>query len=408
MSWIDKVKNGMTIRVGNQKFKPNWMNASYRTEYHNTEFNFVDVDGSFVGRKRRLGVRYNMELYFQGADHLDTSKKFRLACDGTTLPWIIEHPLYDDLTVQISVLDYDNSGLNVTKISGQVIETMQNPPQGTITDPVDQLPIMHEETLEFITTSFKETPTPSDINTMSKNNTAAYKKGVRIISVFDDSSKYLNAYTIANNYIDTATATPILAMRTMTAAIQLPALFASSVLQRISTLIDTFNTFRLALAGSTIATVSSKQIYTSNQASLLAAICKAAANPNGADYRNGEVVFDVLDQITEIFSVFRSDIDSLQTPNAGSPLSFVPDADLMESLDNLVNTTITNLFNIAINSRSQRSIICEKDTNAITLTHRLYGFDAADNNLNELIDNNKLSLDELLLIPKDRKIVYYV
>lgn len=84
------------------------------------------------------------------------------------------------------------------------------------------------------------------------------------------------------------------------------------------------------------------------------------------------------------------------------------DPSVLTKLNQLVNITLPNLLNIALDARSERYIITNKDTNAILLTHQLYGLDDNDANLEELIENNQLAMDELIQINKGRKIIYYV
>jgi len=73
----------------------------------------------------------------------------------------------------------------------------------------------------------------------------------------------------------------------------------------------------------------------------------------------------------------------------------------------LVNYTISNLFNIAINAKQERSIIVEDDTNLVALAHRFYGLAPDDSTIEDLMLGNKIGLSELLIIKKGRKISYY-
>lgn len=409
MSWIDKVKEKMRIRTADGNlYSPDWLNASLDVEYKHTEFNFVEVTGALVKRKKAIGNKFRIELYFQGLDHLDTARRFRASCDNTEGPWTIEHPLYSIINVQPTSLNYDNSTLAYSKITGVVIETMEESPGVFVLDPKDQVLILTEQNRELAGDSLTVTPGPREINNMTNTNNLAYNKGVPIIpqdmpEAFEELN---NAYNTAATYINTATATPLLAMTSLITVLQMPAKFEIEVRTRINSLVDTFNTLRDTITGLT--GVGSKQVFTAQQTSLVAAICQAAATPITGDYRRSSQVLEVLEQISEIYALLVEDLDSLQTDSANSPESFVGDAQMLISLNQLVNMTISSLFSIALGAQSERSIICEKNTNAIELTHLLYGLDSADNNVNELIENNDLAAWEYLQIEKGRKIVYYV
>lgn len=409
MSWLDKVKNGMTIVTGDdERYTPDWLNASFKTEYRHSLLEFIDVQGTYVDRRNRIGIKYNMEIYFQGADHIDIAKKFRESTDNNREPWLIEHPMYDIITVQPIALDYDNSQGNVTKITGTVIETIQNVNSNFLgTLPIDEIEILNSQTTDLAVNSITETPGPEDVNSMAAANSNTFKKGVRIIeSASGDYEAYYDAFNTAATFINSATATPLLAMNSLIRVIQMPGLFAAEVKQRIGVLTGTFDDLRQIIFGQV--TVASKQIYSAQQIGSVAAMCLAAASPLPSDYKNADEVLEVLDKISGRYSQLVTDLDSLQTSNAGGPLSFVIDAELILSLDRLVKVTVTNLFTIALNSRTERTFICDQDTNWITLTHKLYGLDAIDANINELMNNNKFTLDEILQIPKGRKIVYYI
>ena len=49
----------------------------------------------------------------------------------------------------------------------------------------------------------------------------------------------------------------------------------------------------------------------------------------------------------------------------------------------------------------------EADTTPINLTHRFYGLDEDDVNLNRFIETNNIGLSEILIVKKDREVVYY-
>lgn len=407
MSWLDQIKNGIIITTADgAKYEPQYMNASFVTEYNYTEFNFVDVGGSLVKRKKPIGVKYSMEWHFQGENHLDTSRAFKDSIDNNEGPIQIEHPLYGILVVQVTSLGYDNTAVNKTKVTGTVIETIEEAFFILSLKEIDSIGVLYEDSLVLSEESLTETPTPQDINTMSQNNQIAFNKGVPIIQLPVDYEEYLNAFNNATTFINSAAATPLLAMRGLINVLTLPQKFEADVADRIRVLIETFNSLRANLFG--VVTVGAKQIYAAEQAAIISAICQAAATPLPNNFSLNTDVYYTIDQISAVYDNLITDLDGLQSDNGGSPLSFVVDAELINNLDQLVNITIANLFNIALNARSERFIITEKDTNLIVLTHLLYGLDDQDANLNEMIENNDLAMDEFIQIEKGRKIIYYV
>lgn len=98
----------------------------------------------------------------------------------------------------------------------------------------------------------------------------------------------------------------------------------------------------------------------------------------------------------------------MQSGTGGNPQDFIPEADTIISLNNIVNFTLANLFNIAVDAKQERQIVLEDDSNFINLTHRLYTMDIDDLNLDELMRNNNLGLNGLLNIKKGTVITYYI
>lgn len=414
MSWLDKIKSPFVVHTGNgHSYKPKAVVSSFSlvTEYQTAEFNFIGVAGSLVKKEQPIGVKYNFEIYFDGENHEETAEKFRVDCNDKR-PWTIEHPLYGLINVQPTQLNWDNSNGNVTKITGTVIETILESPALVDIHANDQVPVLFELATEDLTLALKETPTPADINTLTEDNALAYSKGVPIINTDEQFQQYTNAFNTAQTYINTATATPLLMMRAVIAVLTLPAQVTAAVQDRMGVLIDTFNSLRENIEG--LLGISSKQLYQNKNGALIAGMCIAATTPQTGDYKNSSTVLETMSQLIAARTAYIEDLDTLQNENASTPDSFVADAEALISLNELVNVTVSALFNLSLSARSERSIILEKDTNWIELAHRLYGLDPADKNINDLIDENQTPgiqanfLNEYIQIKKDRRIVYYV
>ena len=118
MSWIEKVSNEYIIVTGDgREYRPVSKNWQKSTEYNIAEFNFINVDGALVDKRRPKGRRFPLECYFQGEDHLDISERFENSAKDIR-PWKVTHPYYGKLTVQASSLSFDNTVQIITKITG--------------------------------------------------------------------------------------------------------------------------------------------------------------------------------------------------------------------------------------------------------------------------------------------------
>jgi hypothetical protein len=411
MSWIDKVNSDFTIITGDKKsYKVNWINATKMKEYFISEFTFPDLAGSKVDRGQPKGRRYNLEIFLQGEENIETATQFEISAD-VLLPWTILHPLYGNILVQPVSLSFDNSQMNVTKITGQVIETIAIENPLTTANPVDQIGIQKEALDENFATTFTKTPTPVDIETMKTTNKRLYKTTVPIIQIPDEVQAYFNLFNVANSAINNAAQSPVVAMRLAISVISAPASLTVNTKTRVSSLSGQFDSLRSNIKPkdtTAVIPVSTKQIYQSQGGSLISSMSVAASTPLVNDYVSMIDVIEIIELLLQKYNQYILDLDSIQSLNGGAVDSFIPDAQSLTQLNLLFNNVISNLFLIGLSSSQQRTIVLDKDTNIIVLTHMLYGLDKFDNNINILMANNGWGLNQIIQIRKNTPVVYYV
>jgi prophage DNA circulation protein len=408
MSWIEKTKTDFIITCGDGKrFKPLWMNASKTKEYNISEFDFPNLSGTLVDRRTAKGTKFNIEIIFQGEDHLDQSSAFESSADDKR-PWTIEHPFYGNIIVQPTSLSFDNTKLNVTKITGTVIETITEDAPKMSSDPIDKIKDDKENFDEILSESYDVVPDVADINEITTQTNRIYLEGVKLIKLDTDAAAYFNLFNIANALLLNATADPIAALEALNTMLAYPALLEESAKNRINTLSEQFNRFVRPDTEEETFERSQKKIIENHGAAIISSQCLAAATPIATDYANRDEVLLIVESIIEDYNNFIEDLDELQTDNGGDTDSYIPDANSLIALNKLVNYTISNLFNIALNAKQERSIFVEYDTNIILLAHRFYGLEIDDSTLNELIRNNNIGLNEHLQIRKGRRIIYYI
>lgn len=406
MSWIDKIQTDLIITTGDGKqYKPLWMPAAKSVQYNIAEFDFPEVTGTLVKRGKAKGRKFEMEIYFQGDDYLEVSNAFELSANDQR-PWVILHPYYGSITVHPSGLNFDNSRYNSAKITGELLETITEDNPKTIIDPVDNIKLEKENLDEKFVDAFDITPSTTDINILTAQNNKIYTLGSKISSVAEESEAFFNLFNTANAAVLNATALPLDAIRAVHALINAPSLFTANVKSRTAMLSSLFNS--LSEEVDNITDRSEKKIYENSGGVLLSAQAIAAITPIEGDYKNMNSVLAVIETLIDDYNQYLTDLDSLQTENGGEPESYIPDSDSIILLGSLVNLAVSNLFKIALNSRKERSIILEEDSNWVILTHRFYGLDTHDNNLVELMENNEVGLNEILQVRKGRKIIYYI
>lgn len=409
MSWLERTQTEYIITTGDGKrFKPLWIRASFSYEFNVSQFEFPDKSGSLVKRNQPKGRSFSISIYFQGEDHLDEAEDFRVSANDPRA-WVIDHPLYGRLTVQPISLEFNNDDSNVSLISGNVIETITEDNPKLSTSAVDKIVADKAKTDENLSASYgnEVDPTVNDINDLKGNASTVYSNGAKTLKANLDAEKYFNLFNDANSAIINASADPLAAIRKTQALISYPFLFKNSVKERLNLLVSQFNLLRGSL--SSITTRNQKKLYENNMGSLISTMAATTATPqDDEDYGNRADVIDSIKPITESYNQYIIDLDGLQSINGGGVDSYIPDADSLIALNALVNFTVANLFNIALGAKQERSIILEDDSNVIITTHRIYGLDDEDKNMDKLISQNYLGLNSILQLRKGERIIYYV
>jgi hypothetical protein len=409
MSWLDKIKSDLTITTGDgAKYTPAYLNASKAKEFNVAMFEYIDVPGTFVSKKQPKGRRYNIEIYFQGEHHLDTSDAFDTSSDDPKA-WTIQHPLYGSLLVQPLGLVFDNAALNVTKISGQVVETITDTQPQTKIIAADKI---NEDTAlcnDQLSAGYANNVKAGskDIAKLNSDATKLYTEGKKGITDNIDAEKYFNAFNTATTFINTITTDPLMAMRKIQAMINAPALFANGVKNRLDTLIAQANLLRTSVNNSIA--YSFKMAYEHNAGIIIASIMQATiTNILSTDYTSRSSVLDTIDNILGAYNNYLVDLDTMQSINGGAPLSYIPNPLALITMSRLVNFTISNLFVIANNSKQERTVILPEDTDLVQLAKKYYGLKQDDSTIDFLRETNHIGIDEILLLKKGRQIIYYV
>jgi hypothetical protein len=411
MSWIELSTQKMVIVTGDgRSYEPLWKPTNEVTEFNVSQFEFPGVEGSIVSRGTPKGRKFPLELAFVGPDHLDEKERFRISSHDKR-HWVITHPYYGVLNVQPITMDIDHSGGNVSMMRISVIETIvEDNPKGVDvpSDIIIQNAAVAIDVFSATVVANMPSPTTLDRNVMQRNVDAIYNEGRRNIPGASDAENYLNLYNEATAGVLNATSDVSQAMTTIQTMINAPFQFADTVRNRVNSLRNQFD--RLVGSVESIANLftrpTEKMLYEHNAGSIIGTIAQASVT--NIDYKNAGEVVSVAEILIAVYDQYIENIDTLQSDNGAVENAYIPNVESMIQLQEVVNYTISKLLEIALDSKRERSIVTEKDTNVIMLAHRLYGLQPDDSTIDYLIDTNDLGMDDLLQIPVGRKIKYYV
>jgi len=407
MSWLDRVKTGYTIKMGDgATYTPKWFNPTVAQDFNISMYEYPNIAGTDVDRRNVKGSKYSIELYFDGENHIDVSTAFRNSAKNSK-PWTITHPYYDTLVVHPISLNYDNSVRNVTKITGTVIETITRRPQNRQSAKerilLDKVAISELQVSGY---GFKVTPTTADIRAYKGDLDTLYAQGSKNIPDAFTANNYFTLYNQAYAKLDSLISAPLTAIRQAQAFIEAPYLFFSKVTQRIQLFADQIDLLRATI--DTLWNGNRKRQYETNVGFIIGGMAAATVTNTDGSYQNRAEVIQVADQLRAAFNQYIIDLDSLQSATGMDDDAYIPDFDGVNSLRNQVIYTINNLLEISATGRIEMSVKLEYESDAMNLVHEFYGADPQDIFLNEFITINSFGLSDLLIIPAGKTVVYYM
>ncbi len=407
MSWIEKIKEGITITTGDgEVYQPLYVLSAKNIDYNVAEFNFPNVNGTLVKVGNKRGTRHNIRIIFQGENHLDVSEAFEKSCEDKR-PWIVSHPFYGRLLVQKTSLQFNPTGLNTTEITGELIETISDDYPKTSIDPRDFAEQQINDTNESNVESFSNTDlSPTDINELENDiDDISDATGTPDLSesAFND---YINSYNETKNKLLDAADETLAAANAIVDFITKVATFDIPIPIRIQLLLEQFQILNNKIDA--LNTPNQKKKYETIAGAIFTAINETAITPTDNDYETIDEVTSVIDEIVSVNNQYINSLNDLQTIDGADIDSYIPDFTFVNNLNVLVNHVLSTLFIIAIDAQQQRVTVLTEDSNAILLTHRYYGLEADDSTLNKFISQNNIGINELMNIEKGRKIIYYV
>jgi hypothetical protein len=417
MSWIDRVNNvDFTIVTGDGKgYLPKWEDPSKYIEFNIAEFVFRGIDGSLVRRGNPRGRQYNIDISFDGVNHLDTANQFDESSKDPR-PWNVKHPLYGAILVQPANLKFDNRKPNVTKITGLLIETLgastifveESEPDG-ITANANNLSKGMSSSYAADVPELKT----ADVQTLSAHINGAFNTVMGLMNgVQRNVDQYRDYYNRANALLNTTIYDSMKIIEATQRLIGAPFDFADTVVNRLNMFnvqIELFNrdvASILALQNRPTATL--KRLYENNTAMAILGMCQAAVNNVGGAYNYKPSVLSVISTIITAHNTFLQNLTLLQSPNGGSPGYYLPNPVNITQLSSLVNATTSALFKMSAGAKQQRIKILTEDSNVLLLAYDLYGMQPDDSTVTTLIENNNIGQNEYLMLEKGREIIYYV
>ena len=376
MSWIDRLQSKLKITTGDNKvYYPLWIDSELNIEYNVEGFDFVNTEGTFVERREKSGGQYPLSLYFTGENNIELAKNFEISARNKS-PWTIEHPFFDKIVCQpLSMKIVHN--LNVTNIQVTVWETLTiQQPTGSV-----NVPTVVEQIKAQINENYQSLPTPTLeskdflISKQSVNTINSVYQNIAVTIDEKNSLKaaYREAIGAVNNILNDYNSYLVKAQD----LINFPFTSTQSTYYKVVRSFD--------LMKQLINIFTNEEVLKANVVSIFSNSCSCAAS--GTDYITRTDVVNVITVLNDMNSLFIQTFDSV-------------DPQIAFDLDRQYNIAVSSLYDIAFNSKQERSIMLDSDSNMVVLANKYFG--SSDEDLKSFIQLNELKIDEYLQIKQGR------
>jgi len=406
MGWKDDLENiKFSIKTGDGKeYFPLWKDSEKSKDYNSSAFDFIDVSGTFVDRKKPKGNKYPLTFYFQGDDCITQSNEFENSADDSRA-WEITHPFYGTIKGQPLSLKRNDNNYNVTEITVDFWESMTDDYPISDVSVKDEVLSKRNLVSQSAVTSYSSSENVLQSEDITKNKDA----NILTNSAFDtslendDFADYQIIFGSAQKATDDLLNNASNAIEKTNELLNFPSGVDLPVLVKVKNYVNAFENLVKELQ-----TIADKLFFESQAGLCISNLCNASVNYQETDFEIRNEVEQVVNEILNIYAQYLLILDNASVSIYDVGNTYQPDAGLQNDVYNIVMFTIGNLYNLAFNAKQERIVYTTKDTNLILLTHKYLGLDASDENIEKFRQINNIKMNELFNVKKDRLIKYYV
>lgn len=406
MSWDDKLENNkFSITTGEGKvYFPLFKTGEKSKEFNTATFDFIDVSGSLVERKKPKSAKYTLVFWFQGADNVEQSEAFEKSAEDNRR-WIVNHPFYNQLRGQPISISRNDTNFNITEITVEFWESISaDYPKSNFSikdNTYEKKQGVFDASEQCY--SAKEVFKAEDV---TKNKEEVSKIGITLSKIQSNETyaEYSNKVSTAIKANDNLVNDSLNAISKTQDTLNMPSDLVETVQNRFTAYKAVYNGLNTVFKS-----VPDKLFFQSIGAVCIAAMCDSTANfIFGVDFVTVKDVESTASQLADLYDQYLGVVDGASTSNYDLADQFNPDPVLQTELSNLINYTLGNIYNLAFDAKQERIVYTDKVTNLILLVHRYLGLDASDQNIEDFRTINNIKLNEVFRIERNREIKYYI
>jgi len=403
MAWQDRLRDAAYTSPSGMRLTFDYEAATETFEQLGGAFNFPDARGTFVQTLGSSGRRYPLRLITWGGDY-DTQAQAWM--DALQEPGVgtLEHPAYGRKTVvpsgSVSRRDEFVRGAGQAVIEVTFFETtglVYPSPQelSDIGQAVSDAGVAQAENLaaaDVLGTASQRADFQSRYNAALDAATDALRPIASTVASVE--RQFIAIESSIDRGIDVLIRDPLTLAYQTQQLLQAPARAVQSVGDRLSAYRSLLNSYISGTPERETALYNSDTWVTGalTATALASATTTFTRRPDAIDA--AEQLLDAAEQV----AAWRDD--------NFAALGVLDEGGVWQALQELVSVTAGSLVQLSFGLASERTIVLTSDRTIIDLAFELYG--SVDDRLGALINDNNLSGDEILEIPRGRVVTYYV
>jgi hypothetical protein len=402
MNWEERLDIKYKITTGDgQDFFPLWRGGEKEKEYNTSSFEFINVTGTLVDRKKPQGSKYNLVFWFDGANNIEEADRFETSCDDPR-QWTIVHPFYGTILGQPLSIKRDDKDLNITEITIPFWESISPDFPFTNFSKKDNTREKSKKTLYALSLA-ATTGTLFEPQDISKWGDSLGTMNAEMSSLNNNNTyaDFQNAFNDALGAIDDLLSGPLQAAQSVQNFLDLPSTYEQAIKGRVAAYENVYWNLK-----NSIETVTDKKYYESMAGTVLSLISVVLVTPIDGDYITVSDVEQWLSTLKVLYQDYQNTLDEISVDIYDVNNAYSPNADAQNELNSLITYVSATLYTFTFGVKKERIIITSKDTNVILLTHRYLGLDVDDENIEIMINTNNLLFNEKFIIKKGREIKF--
>lgn len=415
MSWEDRLKEAVYTAPSGEFIRFDYEDVSLSIDKKTTAFEFPDANGTYVQDSGVSGRRFPLRIYLHGENYDLEAETFLNALSETGFG-VLEHPMYgpfnvvpfgtitrrDDLKTAANQAIFE---VTFWETIGLVYPTTQIDPGSAVLLAVDEFNTASSEQFDKnidIDTAIERVSFQNKFRDLYNKAKGGLQKIADTVQKVQD--KFNAVSSSINEGIDTLIGGPLTLAFQVTQLVQAPGRAISSIRAKL----DAYKNLARDIFGRDTVTPGNDSRNANDFFSdenfaatyITGAIISAVNTEFESKTEALESAAEVLELFDEIVEFRDNNYKSLES--AG----IVDTGESYQKLQEAVSITAGFLVQISFSLKQERAIVLDRDRSIIDLVAELYG--EIDKKLDFFINTNDLTGDEIVELPKGRKIVYYV